>query len=84
MADAGGGDIWISQVFAASRDRERLEGEFRLFLKARGVANSDAQCPVAKDDKTETINAQFTAIEFHRKLGDTLHELAQGEFAPRR
>ena len=84
VAEANGADIWISQVFAAPRDRERLEAEFKAFLKTRGVAEADIQCPAAKDDKTEMVNAQFTAIEFHRKLGDTLHELPLSEFMPRR
>jgi len=84
VAEASGPDIWVSQVFAAPRDRERLEVEFKAFLKTQGVVDSDIQCPAAKDDKTEMVNAQFTAIEFHRKLGDTLHEVPLSEFMPRR
>ena len=30
------------------------------------------------------VNAQFTATEFHRKLGDTMHEVMAPEFDPKR
>ena len=40
--------------------------------------------PAAQDDKTEVVNAQFTAAEFNRKLGHTLHEVGAPEFEPRR
>ena len=43
-----------------------------------------AQCPAPRDDKVEVVNAQFTASEFHHKLGDTLHEVFAPEFDPRR
>jgi hypothetical protein len=68
-----GRDIWITDVFAAARGRERLEAEFAAGLRARGVARPDAQCPAPQADKTDVVNAQFTALEFHRKLGDVLH-----------
>ena len=85
VAEAGGGsDIYISEVFPAPRDRERLEGEFKSFLKGQGVGGAVVQCPAANDDKTEVVNAQFTAAEFHRKLGDILHEVSLAEFSPRR
>jgi len=61
-----------------------LEGDFRAYLKSRGVARPIAQCPAARDDKIEMVNAQFTASEFHRKLGDALHEVMAREFDPRR
>lgn len=79
VAEAGQ-DVWISEVFAASHKRERLEAEFAETLRARGVVRPDVQCPEPQDDKTEVFNAQFTAVEFHRKLGQTLHAAA----APRR
>jgi len=79
-----GKDIWITGVFAATRERERLEGDFRAFLKSHGVVQSIAQCPASKDDKTEMVNAQITAAEFHRKLGDALHVVIAPEFDPRR
>ena len=81
---AGGKDIWITGVFPAFRDRERLEADLRAYLKGRGVSDAIAQCPAPKDDKTEMVNAQFTATEFHHKLGDTLHEVFTPEFDPRR
>ena len=85
VAESGGGsDIWISEVFPAPRDRERLESDFKSYLKGRGAGGADVQCPAAKDDKTEVVNAQFTAAEFHRKLGDALHEVLLSEFSPRR
>jgi hypothetical protein len=81
---SGGKDVWITGVFAAARERERLEGEFRAYLKSRGVARAVAQCPAARDDKTEMVNAQFIAAEFHRKLGDALHAVTAPGFDPRR
>jgi hypothetical protein len=79
-----GKDVWITDVFAAERDRERLEVDMKGFLKGQGVAGAVAQCPRPKDDKTEVVNAQFTAAEFNRKLGHALHEVAAPEFEPRR
>jgi hypothetical protein len=81
---SGGKEIWITPVFAATRERDQLEGDFRRLLTSRGVAQSIAQCPAAKDDKTEMVNARITAAEFHRKLGDALHEVVAPEFDPRR
>ena len=80
----GGKDIWMTSVFNATRERERLEIDFRSYLKGRGVAGAIVQCPAPKDDKTAMVNAQFTAAEFHRKLGDALHEVDAPEFSPRR
>ena len=85
VAESGGGrDIWITAVFPASRNRERLEADLEAYLKGRGISGAVAQCPAPKDDKTEMVNAQFTAAEFHHKLGDTLHEVFAPEFDPRR
>jgi hypothetical protein len=83
-AASGGKDVWITGVFPASRDRERLEADLRAYLKGRGVPGADAQCPAPNDDKTEMVNARFTAAEFHRKLGDTLHEIVAPEFETKR
>jgi hypothetical protein len=83
-ASPGGRDVWITDVFAAERDRERLEANLKGYLKTQGVAGAVAQCPLPKDDKTEVVNAQFTAAEFNRKLGHTLHEVAAAEVEPRR
>jgi hypothetical protein len=71
-----GADVWISGVFSAAEPRERLEARFSKQLRAQGVVNPVTQCPEPNADKTEAFNAQFTAAEFHRKLGQTLHALA--------
>ena len=71
-----GRDIWVSEVFAAAEPREKLEAAFAAALRAQGVARPVAQCPAPQADKTEVVNAQFTAVEFHRKLGDALHVAA--------
>jgi hypothetical protein len=83
-AAPGDQDVWITDVFAASRDRERLEADLKSLLKGQGVVGAVAQCPLPKDDRTEAVNAQFTAAEFNRKLGRALHEVDAPEFAPRR
>ena len=79
-----GADVWITDVFASERDRERLESAFKGMLERMGAAGADAQCPLPREDKTEAVNAQFEAEEFNRKLGATLHAVLAGEFAPRR
>jgi hypothetical protein len=85
VASARGGDnVWITEVFAATRGRERLESDLKNYLRGQGVAGAVTQCPQPKDDKTEVVNAQFAATEFNRKLGHTLHEVAAPEFEPRR
>jgi hypothetical protein len=83
-ASPGGRDVWITDVFAATRDRDRLEGDLRGYLRAQGVAGAVAQCPLPQDDKTDVVNAQFTAADFNRKLGHALHEVVAPEFEPRR
>ena len=83
-AAPGSKDVWITDVFAASRDRDRLEGDLKSYLKALGVAGAVAQCPLPQDDKTNVVNAQFTASEFNRKLGHALHEVVAPEFEPKR
>jgi len=75
VAEAGK-DVWISEVFAAAGKRQTLEAEFAAGLRARGIVGLDAQCPEPQVDKTEVFNAQFTAAEFHRKLGQRLHAAA--------
>jgi hypothetical protein len=64
--------------------RARLEADFASYLRGRGVAGADAQCPRPKDDKTAAVNAQFTAVEFNRKLGRALREVAASDFPLRR
>jgi hypothetical protein len=80
----GGRQIWITGVFPAARERERLETDFKALLLSRGVSKPVVQCPAPSDDKTEAVNAQFIAAEFHRKLGDALHSVAAPGFEPRR
>jgi hypothetical protein len=79
-----GADVWISEVFAAERDRVELESAFKATLKRTGAAGADAQCPMPREDKTEAVNAQFEAEEFNRKLGATLHAVLAGGLPPRR
>ena len=76
-----GQDIWISDVFPAAHKRERQEADFATLLRGRGVARAVAQCPAPQEDKLDVFNAQFTAAEFHRKLGQKLHavEMPGGE-----
>jgi hypothetical protein len=83
-AAPGSTDVWITDVFAAARDRERLEMDLKSYLKTQGVPGVVAQCPLPKDDKTEVVNAQFTAAEFNRTLGHALHEVIAPEFEPKR
>ena len=66
-------DIFVTDVFEAALEREKLEALFAARLKARAVPHPDVQCPAPLTDKTEAVNAQFTAIAFQRKLGRTLH-----------
>ena len=82
-ASKSGADVWITDVFAAERDREQLETEFKAMVERNGP-RADAQCPQPRDDKTEAVNAQFEAEEFNRKLGATLHAVLAGEFPRRR
>jgi hypothetical protein len=77
-------EVWITDVFAAGRDRVKLEADLKTYLKTRGVLGAVAQCPLPNSDKTAAINAQFAAAEFNRKLGHALHEVAAPEFEPRR
>jgi|HubBroStandDraft_1064217.scaffolds.fasta_scaffold679301_1 hypothetical protein len=80
----GGKQIWITGVFPAARDRELLEADFKMLLRTRGVGGAVVQCPAPQDDKIDAINSQFTAAEFHRKLGDVLHSVTAPGFDPRR
>jgi hypothetical protein len=79
----GAKDVWITDVFPAGTDRERLEADLKAFLERRGSSRIVAQCPQASDDKTSVVNAQIGAEDFNRKLGAALHAIAAQEF-PRR
>jgi hypothetical protein len=83
-ASQNGADVWISDVFAAERDREQLEGAFRSTLERLGAPRAEAQCPQPREDKTEAVNAQFEAEEFNRNLGAMLHAVLATEFPGRR
>ena len=82
-ASNSGADVWITDVFAASHDREQLESAFKAMLERMG-ARPDVQCPLPRENKTEAVNAQFEAEEFNRQLGATLHAAPASEFASRR
>jgi hypothetical protein len=82
-ASKSGADVWITDVFAAERDRVELESAFKAMLERSG-ARADAQCPLPREDKTEAVNGQFEAEEFNRKLGATLHAVLASDFPARR
>ena len=50
-----------------------MEADFAVLLRTRGVTRPVAQCPAPQSDKMDVFNAQLTAAEFHRKLGQSLH-----------
>ena len=72
-ASKSGADVWISDVFAAERDRERTRKRVQGRDRALGAAGADAQCPQPREDKTEAVNAQFEAEAFNRRMGAKLH-----------
>jgi hypothetical protein len=77
-------DVWITDVFAAERDREHLEGAFKSVVERLSATAAIAQCPLPREDKTEAVNARFDAAAFNRKLGAKLHAVAANEFPSRR
>ena len=83
-ASQGGADVWISEVFTAERDRDRLEDAFRSAVARLGATGPNAQCPLPREDKTVAINAQIDAEAFNRKLGATLHAVPPSAFPQRR
>ena len=83
-AAPGSSDVWITDVFAAGADRERLENDLKNLLTRQGAQRIVAQCPAPSEDKTGVVNAQTSAEEFNRKLGKTLHALALPEKLSRR
>ena len=85
VASARGGDaVWITDVFAATRDRVQLERDVKSYLARQGAARVDVQCPAPVADKTAAVNAQSAAIAFNRKLGAELREVAERDFKPGR
>jgi hypothetical protein len=83
-AGQGGSDVWISDVFAVERDREKLESAFRSAVEKLGASGANAQCPLPREDKTVAVNAQVDAEAFNRMIGATLHPVAAADFPPRR
>ena len=75
-AAKSGADVWISDVFAAERDREKLESAFKSAVERLGATGANAQCPMPREDKTDAVNAQIDAEEFNRKIGAKLHAVA--------
>ena len=73
-------DVWITELFPATPNRERLEAELKSLLEREGHSHIIAQCPAPSDDKVSVVNAQTTAEEFNRKFGSTLHGVSAREF----
>jgi hypothetical protein len=82
-SEIGTRDVWITNVFVAPVNRERLEMELTEVLERQGRSRVVAQCPQPSADKVAVVNAQTTAEEFNRKLGSVLHDLPAGDFPPR-
>ncbi len=80
----GGSEIWLSDVFAADANREKLEGAFKAAVERLGAAGANAQCPQPRDDRTIAVNAQIDAEAFNRKMGATLHPVPANDFPGRR
>ena len=83
-AAQAGSDVWISDVFAVERDREKLEDAFKSAVEKLGAPGANVQCPLPREDKTVAVNAQIDAEAFNRKMGATLHPVAAADFPPRR
>ncbi|HLW90521.1 MAG TPA: hypothetical protein VKS78_04365 [Roseiarcus sp.] len=79
----GSKDVWITDLFSAATNRDRLERELKSLLERRGHARIVAQCPEPTDDKVAVVNAQTTAEEFNRKLGSAMHSVPAQEFPGR-
>jgi hypothetical protein len=80
----GAKDVWITEVFLATLDGERLEANLKSILVRQGSPRIVAQCPQPNDDKTSVVNAQVAAEDYNHKLGATLHAVSAQEFPPRR
>ena len=83
-AAQAGSDVWISDVFAVERDREKLEGAFKSAVEKLGAPGANVQCPLPREDKTVAVNAQIDAEAFNRKVGATLHAVPANAFPPPR
>lgn len=80
----GSKDVWITDVFIANAERERLESDLKTLLTRQGAQRVVAQCPSPGEDKTAVVNARTSAEEFNRKLGKALHAIAAPEMLSRR
>jgi hypothetical protein len=80
VAAAEGGGVWISEVFAAEGNRERLEGAFKSVVERMGAMNPNAQCPRPRDDRTVAVNAQIDAEAFNQRMGASLHAVPASDF----
>ncbi len=80
----GGSEIWLSDVFAADANREKLEGAFKAAVERLGATAANAQCPQPRNDKTIAMNAQIDAEAFNRKMGANLHSVTANDFPGRR
>jgi hypothetical protein len=83
-AALGAKDVWITDVFVANGERERLESDLKNVLTRQGAQRISAQCPAPSEDKTAIVNAQTTAEDFNRKLGKALHPIPVQEILSRR
>jgi hypothetical protein len=83
-AALGTKDVWVTDVFVASGERERLESDLKHVLTRQGAQRIIAQCPEPLEDKTSVVNAQTTAEDFNRKLGKTLHPIPVQEMLSKR
>src|SRR5260370_41320609 len=48
----GSNDVWITDVFAATIDRDKLEAELRSLLGRQVASRFVAQCPLPRADNT--------------------------------
>ncbi len=79
-----GAEVFISEVFAAEGNRERLESAFKSAVERMGASQADAQCPAPRDDRTAAVNAQIDAEAFNRKMGANLHAVPASDFPAER
>lgn len=80
----GARDVWITDVFPASLDRQKLAADLRNLLGRQAASHVVAQCPQPGDDKPSVVSAQTGAEEFNRKAGAVLHMVSAQDFPPRR
>ena len=80
----GAKDVWITDVFPAALDRQKLEADLRNLLGRQAASHVVAQCPLPGDDKPSVVNAQNGAEAFNRKAGAVLHLVSVQEFPLRR